>query len=124
MTWAEYTDKTVSAPITNYFIYAYMRHQRLTVLKIIRSNSEFDEICLRYSLRKNDIITNKLCIFPDSYAVLWCETEVRYIGFGSYKYFPIRKHDRACGGSNQVYIDFDDTECNIHHQLVTRDILW
>ena len=48
-----------------------------TTLKLIRSNQEFDEICLRYRLKKTDPIAKKLCTSPDSCALLGCAKLLR-----------------------------------------------
>ena len=47
-------------------------YQAPVPLKIIQLNSELDEICLRYGLKKTDPIAKKFCTFQDSTAVLEC----------------------------------------------------
>ena len=51
--------------------FAYQAH---IALRIIRSNSEFDEICLRSILRNTVQVTKKFCTFQEEYstAVLEC----------------------------------------------------
>ena len=50
----------------------WKRAQTPVLLKINRSNSKFDEICLCYSLTKTDPITKKFCTPQDHCTVLEC----------------------------------------------------